>query len=86
MKKDDVEYSEVTIQGNGTETLVELPIGTYTIEEDTGWSWRYTANNGNSAALTAQNHTGTITCTNTKTKDTWLNGFSAVVRNIFKAN
>ena len=86
VKKDDVEYSEVTIQGNGTETLVELPIGTYTIEEDTGWSWRYTANNGNSAALTAQNHTGTITCTNTKTKDTWLNGFSAVVRNIFKAN
>ena len=44
--KDGVKYSEVTVWGNGTETLVELPIGTYTISENTGWSWRYSANNG----------------------------------------
>lgn len=81
--KDGVKYSEVTVWGNGTETLVELPIGTYTISENTGWSWRYSANNGGSAALTAQNPTGSITCTNTKTNDQWLNGFSTVVRNIF---
>lgn len=84
--KDGEKYSEVTIEGNGTETLVELPIGTYTISENAGWSWRYTADNGSSAVLTAQNPTGSITCTNTKTKDTWLNGFSAVVRNIFGQN
>ena len=81
--KDGVKYSEVTVWGNGTETIVELPVGTYTIEEGTGWSWRYTANNGGSAALTAQSPTGSITCTNTKTNDQWLNGFSTVVRNIF---
>lgn len=81
--KDGVKYSEVTVWGNGTETLVELPVGTYTISENTGWSWRYSANNGGSAALTAQNPTGSITCTNTKTNDQWLNGFSTVVRNIF---
>ena len=34
--KDGVKYSEVTVWGNGTETLVELPIGTYTISENTG--------------------------------------------------
>lgn len=81
--KDGVKYSEVTVWGNGTETLVELPVGDYTIVENTGWSWRYTANNGGSAALTAQSPTGSITCTNTKTNDQWLNGFSTVVRNIF---
>ena len=84
--KDDVEYSEVTVWGNGTETLVELPIGTYTISENAGWSWRYTANNGSSAELTAQNPTGSITCVNTKNNNQWLNGFSEVVRNIFGTN
>ena len=84
--KDGVKYSEVTVWGNGTETLVELPIGTYTISENTGWSWRYSADNGGSAALTAQNPTGGIACTNTKNNNQWLNGFSEVVRNIFGTN
>ena len=81
--KDGQKYSEVTIVGNDTETLYELPVGTYTIREDTGWSWRYSANDKNSAKLTAQNHTGSITCTNKQVKDKWINGFSAVMRNIF---
>lgn len=80
--KDDDKYSEVTVKGNGTETLFELPVGTYTIKEDTGWSWRYSADNGGGAALTAQNPTGSITCTNEKNKNQWLNGFSDVVKNI----
>lgn len=81
--KDGEKYTEVTVWGNSTETLVELPIGTYTISENAGWSWRYSANNGGSAALTAQNPTGSITCVNTKNNNQWLNGFSEVVRNIF---
>lgn len=84
--KDGEKYSEVTVWGNSTETLVELPIGTYTISENVGWSWRYSANNGGSAALTAQNPTGSITCANTKNNNQWLNGFSEVVRNIFSTN
>lgn len=76
-------YSEVTIWGNDTATLVELPVGTYTIRENTGWSWRYNADNGGSAELSADKSTGSITCTNTKTKNQWLNGFSTVVRNIY---
>ena len=85
--KDGTKYSEVTIWGNGAETLVELPVGTYTIQENTGWSWRYTANNGNGATLSATNPTGSITCTNTANgKIYWLNGFSQVVRNIFRVS
>lgn len=82
--KDGTKYSEVTIWGNGTEELVELPVGTYTIQENTGWSWRYNADNGGSVELTAQNPNGSITCTNkSNDKNYWLNGFSQVVRNIF---
>ena len=81
--KDSAPYSEVSIEGNGSQTIYELPVGTYTIAENTGWSWRYTANNGSAATLTAQNPTGTITCTNAKNNDQWLNGFSTIVRNIF---
>ena len=82
--KDGTKYSEVTIWGNNTETLVELPVGTYTIQENTGWSWRYTPAYGDGATLNATNPTGSITCTNTANgKNYWLNGFSQVVRNIF---
>ena len=84
--KDGEKYSEVTIVGNDTQTLYELPVGNYTIVENEGWSWRYNASYGAAASLTAQNSTGTITCTNTKNNDQWLNGFSDVVKNIFDVN
>lgn len=82
--KDGTKYSEVTIWGNSTETLVELPVGTYTIQENTGWSWRYNADNGTGVTLSAEAPAGEITCTNKSNgKNYWLNGFSQVVRNIF---
>lgn len=84
--KDGEKYSEVTIVGDGSENIEELPVGEYTIEEDIGWSWRYSPKYGDSAALTAQNPTGSITCTNTKNNDKWLNGFSNVKKNIFGVN
>lgn len=83
VKKDGNKYTEVTIVGNGTETIVELPVGKYTIQENSAWSWRYNANNGSEAALSAANPTGTITCTNKLENNYWLNGFSQVVKNIF---
>ena len=82
--KDGEKYSEVTIVGNDTQTLYELPVGNYTIVENEGWSWRYTPSYSSSnAVLNADKPNGSITCTNTKTKDQWLNGFSDVVKNIF---
>ena len=81
--KDNEKYSEVTIVGNHTETLYELPVGTYTIQEDTGWSWRFTPKYGAKVTLSAARDKGEITCTNMKDEDKWINGFSIVVRNIF---
>ena len=84
--KDGEKYSEVTIWGNGTETLYELPVGTYTIKENTGWSWRFTPAYSAAAKLSAAQDKGEITCTNKLDHDKWLNGFSTVVRNIFRAD
>lgn len=81
--KDGKEYSEVTIVGNTSETIYELPVGTYTIKEDTGWSWRYNAGDNGSAELTASAPSGSIACSNSKAENYWLNGFSDVVKNIF---
>ena len=83
VKKDGTPYTEVTIEGNGTQTIVELPVGTYTIAEDTGWSWRYTPSYSDDVTLSATAPEGTITCTNTSNNNKWLNGFSSVVRNVF---
>ncbi len=71
--KDGEKYTDVTIVGNKIETIYELPIGEYTIKEDEGWSWRYSANNGSSATLSEHKPTGSITCTNKKTNKYWLN-------------
>lgn len=81
--KDNQPYSQVTIEGTEPQTIYELPVGEYTIQEDTGWSWRYTANNGTAATLSADTPSGEITCTNTNNNNKWLNGFSSVVRNVF---
>lgn len=81
--KDGVKYSEVTIVGNSSETIYELPVGNYTIQEDAGWSWRYDGVIGDAVELSSTNTKGEITCTNTKNNNYWLNGFSGVVKNIF---
>lgn len=79
-------YSEVTIVGNGSQDIVKLPVGTYTIEEDTGLSWRYTPSyNPEGVTLSSTATSGELTCSNTRREDKgkWLNGFSDVVTNIF---
>lgn len=81
--RDGSEYSEVTIVGNGSETIYELPVGRYTISEDEGWSWRYVGTEDAAVDLGKDNTSDSITCTNSKNENYWLNGFSDVVKNIF---
>lgn len=99
--KDGKPYSEVTIVGNDSKTIYELPIGTYTIAEDEQWSWRYQPNytpaftpDGTSnlnlnqikgLVLSSDNPSGKIICTNNKTHDLWLNGYSQVEKNVYGA-
>lgn len=89
IKKDDSDYTEVSITGNGTVTIDELPVGKYTVEEDTAWSWRYPnpkitySGTNQSATLSSTKPTDTASVTNNRTLQYWLNGFSDVVRNVF---
>lgn len=82
--KDNVFYTQVTVPGTGSVTIRELPVGTYTIREDASTAWRYNGTVSGGVTLSAANTSGTITCTNTKTNDQWVNHFSRVI-NIFGA-
>lgn len=85
VSKDGAKYTEVTIVGEGSVTIAELPVGIYSITEDTGWSWRYkdpTYPDGKEATLSAASHEGTIRCVNTKGNDQWLNDYD-VISNIY---
>lgn len=85
VKKDGQPYTEVTIVGNTSVTIYELPTGNYTIAENTGWSWRFAPTySSTGVALSVDHDAGTITCTNKLENNYWLNGFSQVVKNIFR--
>ena len=72
--------------GSGSAVLYELPVGTYTIAEDAGWSWRDTAaysySSTGGAVLSARAPRGSAQCANTRQTDRWINGYSAVVPNV----
>ena len=82
---DYVPYSQITVIGNGSETVYELPVGTYKIVEDEGWSWRYSPACSGPITLSSSSSRGSLSCKNTKNenKSQWLNGFSIVVQNIY---
>ena len=78
IKRDGQPYMTVQVAGNASRTVYELPVGTYTVEEEGTWSWRYDGVADKAAALSAQQDADTITCTNTPNNLIyWLNGYSA---------
>lgn len=79
----DFDDFEVLVKGGETVTVKGLPIGTYTVTEDTNWAWRYTVSgNGATAELSPANNNGTVTITNTLKENKWLN-FVTSVQNLF---
>lgn len=74
----------VSVEENGSVTITGLPLGTYTVTEETGWSWRYgsspSVTDDGSVTLTKDNCEATVTVTNTKTNSSLLDG-NAYARN-----
>lgn len=69
--------AKVVIQGNGSVTIKGLKVGTYTVTEDTSWSWRYTPQGGDSQKITLSSATeanNTVTFTNKRSNGKWLGG------------
>ena len=78
---------KVVVKGNGSVTIKGLKVGTtYTITEDTGWSWRYTPKTEDGKTdqpaqdieLRAEvnGYENIVTFNNFRTQDKWLNGCS----------
>lgn len=84
VNKDGESYTSLTIVGNDSVTLKELPVGTYSIKEDRDWSWRYTPEYDKEiVTLNEENAEDFIICTNTDREDPWLNDYSPVVKNVY---
>ena len=67
---------DVTIEGQGSITIYDLPLGTYTVTEDTSWNWRYTATDASeTAVLTVDDPDTQVGFTNTYRESKWLNFF-----------
>ena len=79
----------VLIVGAGSRTIVGLPVGTYTVSEDTKWSWRYELveeQNGVLATLPAESpEEAIVTMTNRLDNEFWLSD-EAVAKNVFNSN
>lgn len=69
-----------------TATIKDLPIGTYTVQEE-GWSWRFDTTGDGKIVLepNAEKDHGEITITNSKTQTNWLDHENNK-NNVFKNN
>ena len=77
---------DVAIPGNGSVTIRDLPVGTYTVTEKTNWSWRYTLTDiaaqtdtqavreKNSIRFALTEDRETVTFTNARSNPYWLSG------------
>lgn len=57
--------AKVVINGAGSATLTGLPVGSYTVTEDIGWSWRYTCDSSTkTTVLSSAKDNDSVTITN----------------------
>ena len=74
---------EVVITGDGQQTIKNLPMGSYTITEDTNWSWKYTPVDKDGAVVPSQTITATgattVTFENENKGTNWLTSLAQVI-------
>lgn len=68
---DNGKTMEIVITGAGQKTVKSLPMGSYTITEDTGWSWQYHPTEA-TQTITVSETSKTVTFENEKTPTNWL--------------
>lgn len=77
---DTGEVIYVTITGNGSTTIKDLPLGNYTVTQQNDWSWRYA--DAPAENVEHQNANGTtVPFGNAEQTEQWLNGNSWLVKN-----
>ena len=80
LKKDGMDYATFTLKAGESATFKNLQAGpTYTVVEDTDWSWRYTCTGGDTKTVTVTGGTAEVTFTNTLEDEQWLSDDASVV-------
>ena len=81
IKKGNADYMDVTVRvgadKTGSVTIKGLPVGSYTVTEDTAWSWRYALTGTNNRAVDLNSGVDgvvTVEFKNKLTTHTWLSG------------
>lgn len=64
---------DVTITGSGSVTIYDLPLGNYTVTEDTDWNWRYQADVSSQTVDLEENADAEVKFINKYTENRWLN-------------
>lgn len=73
---------QVVITGEAQQTIKNLPVGEYTITEDTSWSWKYTPVDGATQELKSDSiHDGaaTVTFENKNNGTNWLTSLAKAI-------
>lgn len=85
--KGNVPYNaQVVITGNGRATLTGLPVGDYTVTEDTAWSWRYKSDNSKATTtLSSAKDNDSVTITNKLDDNRWLGDETFVINKCEKS-
>lgn len=71
----------IVLKGGERKTITGLAVGTYTVTEDTNWSWSYSLVGGNdkSAALSGTTPSATVAVTNHYNSHNWLTSIADVI-------
>lgn len=78
-------YTQARITGDGTAEVYELPVGSYTLEENADWAWRWGSPSYEGAAeLTGSQPEGSLLCRNRGRTPRWLSGYSPAVVNLYQ--
>lgn len=78
---------QVVITGANKQVIKNLPVGEYTITEDTSWSWKYTPVDNNQSVMeeNIQDGAATVTFENENKGTNWLTSLAKAL-NVWKDN
>ena len=78
----------VVLKNGGNKTITGLAVGTYTVVEDTSWSWSYSivGDNNKTAALSSAEPSATVDVTNNYKGTNWLTSIADVINTWISGN
>ena len=71
----------IVLKAGGEKTITGLAVGTYTVTEDTNWSWSYSivGDNNKTATLSSTMPSTTVAVTNHYNSHNWLTSIADVI-------